>query len=254
MSFRYPATTTINTDLQRPHVPTSLSMMAGCWYKVHSVGSVSEYPFLFGWKDTNTYDIMSVRWAENYGPYWQQNWDTNYYSKVFYIDNTVPPLETWMYTTFRVSSTYVRISNIIEDGSFNHESLGSLPSNEMTPIDSCWVDIPSSNDSSMSVAEYWVASPDPFSYLGNNNMPEPIVRHMAYHSPWSIPQVAGKIIYYNSFRQGLYTSAPGDYWINKVISGGSIGSTLTTSFVGDNPPLSANYVRPYNLAPPPLIV
>jgi len=256
MSYRYPATTALQREIPRPHLPTSLSMMAGCWFKVHALGSAGEYPFIMGWRTTGYYDQLAIRYNINYDPYWQQ-FDAvpNYYAASMYKNNVAPPLNTWLYTTFRLSTTYCRSYNIDEDGVPNGQIVGVYPTSETTPIVDSFIGTPVDQDSSMSIAELWWASPDPFAHIGNNNLPEPILRHIAYHSPWSLPEVAGKMIWYNSFRQGWNTAAPGDFWINTIKSGTTISENFSNSYVGEGPPISAAcYTRPYNLAPPPLIV
>lgn len=253
MSFRYPAATQLKRDLFRPLVPTTLSMMAGCWYKVHSVGSASEWDTVMAWSDSSWYQALAVQYDQNLDPYWQQYDAIDYYTVPFYKNASASPLETWMYTTYRISTTYCRAANIDENGAPYNYAYTAFPTGETTITYSA-IDIPSSTESSMSIAEFWWASPDPFAHLGNTALPEPILRQIAYHSPWSLPEVAGKIIWYNSFREGVFTAAPGDFWTNADLSKTTINNDVNNPYLGDNPPLSANYVRPYNLAPPPLIV
>ena len=103
------------------------------------------------------------------------------------------------------------------------------------------------------VAEVWQTNNDIYPCSVIRPFDEDFIQKLAFEGPWSLPQVASGIIFYNSFEQYTHVNQLNTNNVNSRnqfnASGYSGASTWvqngTGLSVGPPPPLSSTYVRPF---------
>jgi hypothetical protein len=247
MGFRSVFGGNSSKDVSTPSIPDTRSMLIGVWYKPEQLAQASQWPTFIGLYTPGTTDaIMVFQQEQTTSPIWQQTSGgyTVFTSMSAYQPSTAPPLGKWNFSLLRVGTNYLRASNLLWNGQISNTSAdGTIQNYAVGPL----FFGSDGGEAGYSFAEFFICSSDPFAGYGSGFLPPSIIRQIAYHGPFSMPNVASKMRYYRSFLAGGDLNGPNDALSISIDRGGLFtdGSGQSKyTLLGDHPPLAPNYVRP----------
>lgn len=232
-----------------PHV-TARVFSVGMWVRCDSTAAAATYFQISDTATTNNY--YSLRQSTTWGIVARGGGTENSAT-----GGTVTAGK-WAYVVARfISATNDRLSVLQYDGTIT--SLQRTTSRTATGIDLLavgnLVTTTNSEPWAGSIAEFWITDSDiqPDGAALNNDT----LRQLAYKGPFSIPDVAKRVVDYVSFKSGMPRSNLGvasaasvgnidERYCPKVSStfGNWQNNGTLSSIVSDHPPLSSEYVTP----------
>jgi hypothetical protein len=148
----------------------------------------------------------------------------------------------WAFSICRViSTTNMRSTNMTADGAFSGvASAVDTSSVDTTTTDELRFGWDVASVAICDIAECWVAAPDPFA--GMTDIPNYLLRHIAYNGPFSYASIAKNLQFYAPLRSGwAFTGEEKQPYVTKYLNG------TQNLRVASQPPISSSYQSNQNL-------